>query len=130
MNKKCKQLGCTGVAIQGGYCSSHYRGPVSTDDMLHGGTRVRPDYHSLYNTRAWKRLRRSVMSDEPCCQRCLGNAIIKITTDIDHIVPHRGDHSLFYDRSNLQGLCHECHSWKTAREQGASGPMDFRVTDK
>ena len=129
MNKKCKQLGCVGVAVTDGYCSSHYRGPVSTDDMLRG-VRVRPDYHMLYNTRAWKRLRRSVMSDQPVCQRCLSNTIIEVTTDIDHIIPHKGDHHLFYDKDNLQGLCHKCHSWKTAREEGASVPMDFRVPDK
>ena len=39
-------------------------------------------------------------------------------TDVDHIRDHRGDWALFTDRSNLQSLCHSCHSRKTMREQG------------
>lgn len=42
-------------------------------------------------------------------------------TDVDHIVPHRGDPELLYDEANLQSLCHECHSKKTAREDGGFG---------
>ena len=37
-------------------------------------------------------------------------------TDVDHIVPHRGDRDLFWDRNNWQALCHSCHSKKTAAE--------------
>ncbi len=34
-------------------------------------------------------------------------------TDVDHISGDPSDNS----RENLQGLCHECHSSKTARER-------------
>ncbi|MCC7244019.1 MAG: HNH endonuclease [Acidobacteria bacterium] len=37
------------------------------------------------------------------------------TTDVDHIVSHRGNPKLFWWRQNLQGLCHGCHSRKTQR---------------
>ena len=37
-------------------------------------------------------------------------------TDVDHIVPHRGDMSLFWDVNNWQALCHECHARKTYAE--------------
>ena len=129
MNKKCKQLGCTGVAATEGYCSSHYRGPVSTDEVLRD-IPSRPHYHSLYNSGAWGRLRMSVLSEQPVCQRCQHYGITRATSDIDHIIPHKGDRTLFHDRSNLQGLCNECHGWKTAREQGARVPLDFRRADK
>jgi 5-methylcytosine-specific restriction protein A len=37
---------------------------------------------------------------------------------VDHIVPHRGDERLAFDRDNLQGLCKSCHDRKTATENG------------
>ena len=37
-------------------------------------------------------------------------------TDVDHIVPHRGDPRLFWDEENWQALCHSCHSKKTRNE--------------
>lgn len=40
---------------------------------------------------------------------------------VDHIVPHRGDMDLFWDRSNWQGMTTACHNRKTAREDGGYG---------
>ena len=37
-------------------------------------------------------------------------------TDVDHVIPFRGDMSLFWDESNWQALCHRHHSMKTRRE--------------
>ncbi len=37
-------------------------------------------------------------------------------TDVDHIVPYRGNMKVFWDRSNWQALCHRRHSRKTRRE--------------
>ena len=37
-----------------------------------------------------------------------------LATDVDHIVPHRGDPVLFWDQSNWQALCHSHHSIKTS----------------
>ena len=28
---------------------------------------------------------------------------------VDHVVPHRGDQTLFWDTSNWQALCKHCH---------------------
>lgn len=40
---------------------------------------------------------------------------------VDHIVPHKGDLSLFWSRSNWQSLCKRCHDIKTAMEDGGFG---------
>ena len=40
---------------------------------------------------------------------------------VDHIIPHKGDKVLFWDRSNWQPLCKTCHDTKTAREDGGFG---------
>jgi 5-methylcytosine-specific restriction protein A len=40
-----------------------------------------------------------------------------MATEVDHIIPHKGDMKLFWDSDNWQGLCKSCHSKKTAKEQ-------------
>jgi len=52
----------------------------------------------------------------PLCCGCGAEA-----TDVDHMMPHRGDPGLMYANENVQSLCHECHSRKTAREDGGFG---------
>lgn len=47
--------------------------------------------------------------------------LIEQATDLDHIEPHRGDMTLFWDHDNWQSLCHSCHSAKTASEDGGFG---------
>lgn len=68
--------------------------------------------HHFYASKRWKILRDEVRQAEPFCRICG-----QLMTDVDHVVPHRGDEALFFDRSNLQGLCLECHSAKTRRGQ-------------
>ncbi|MEC7815831.1 HNH endonuclease signature motif containing protein [Marinobacter alkaliphilus] len=57
----------------------------------------------------------------PLCAECSRQGRITAATDVDHIIPHRGDLKLFWSRSNWQSLCHPCHSRKTAREDGGFG---------
>lgn len=40
---------------------------------------------------------------------------------IDHIIPHKGDKALFWDKRNWQGLCTVCHTSKTNRFDGGYG---------
>lgn len=47
--------------------------------------------------------------------------IVVAATEVDHRIPHKGDMALFWDSDNWQGLCHDCHSYKTAREDGGFG---------
>lgn len=73
------------------------------------------DVRRLYRTARWSRLRTVVLSEEPLCRACMQDGQVTSATDVDHIQPHRGDLRLFWDRENLQALCHACHSSKTAR---------------
>jgi len=41
-------------------------------------------------------------------------------TVVDHVIPHRGDEALFWDRSNWRPLCKRCHDQKTRREDQTS----------
>lgn len=63
----------------------------------------------------WRKLRDMVLCRSPVCQTVGCN---KIATNVDHIIPKpMGDDSM----TNLQALCHSCHSRKTATEDGAFG---------
>jgi len=46
---------------------------------------------------------------------------VQAATVVDHIKPHRGDKTLFWERSNWQALCKQCHDIKTAKEDGGFG---------
>lgn len=41
---------------------------------------------------------------------CLAQGRITKATVVDHIIPHRGNKTLFNDPANLQSLCVKCHS--------------------
>lgn len=69
----------------------------------------------------WAQLRKRFLFDHPLCAKCLSEGRAVAATDVDHIVPHRGDQALMWDESNLQALCHSCHSRKTAAEDGGFG---------
>lgn len=65
------------------------------------------------NTARWQRLRAAVLAEHPLCSYCLQRAIVTPATDVDHADGNPGNN----DRSNLQSLCHECHSTKTMHER-------------
>ncbi|MGN8738508.1 HNH endonuclease signature motif containing protein [Bilifractor sp. HCP3S3_D3] len=54
---------------------------------------------------------RSIHSARSACDM----ASLHPATVVDHIVPHRGDPKLFWDRSNWQALCKRCHDKKTRK---------------
>lgn len=65
------------------------------------------------NTAAWQRVRADVLSREPLCRHCAARGLVVPATDVDHM-NGADDNRL----ESLQPLCHECHSRKTARDQG------------
>ena len=87
------------------------------------------DYSHLYGT-AWKKLRAAILRQRPLCVECEKIGRIVKATHLDHITPHRGDMALFHDTDNLQGLCHSCHSAKTAAEDGGFGNKAGKAKEK
>lgn len=70
----------------------------------------------LYKDKRWRLLRRKVLSSAPLCAECLKHNRLTPAVEVDHIVSHKGSEDLFFDEKNLQGLCKQCHSSKTAKE--------------
>lgn len=69
---------------------------------------TRPWRH-LYGTKRWQNLREQVLCDQPLCVMCLASDVVEMATVVDHIIPHKGDLDIFFDRENLQGLCKPHH---------------------
>lgn len=66
---------------------------------------------------AWQKLRASVLHrDAHLCQPCLSRNLVTPATQVDHIVPKADGGSDALD--NLQAICAECHTDKTARDKG------------
>ena len=63
----------------------------------------------------WQQERVRWLERHPLCIHCEAEGHIEPATDVDHITPHRGDQSLFWDRGNWQSLCKRHHSAKTGR---------------
>lgn len=69
----------------------------------------------------WQKARDGFLKKNPLCVHHLENNQVERSTVVDHIVPHKGDQTLFWDRTNWQALCKPCHDAKTAREDGGFG---------
>lgn len=49
--------------------------------------------------------------------RCAWPRCGAVATVVDHIIPHRGDDKLFWDRNNWQPLCKSCHDRHKQRQE-------------
>lgn len=58
---------------------------------------------------------------------CAARGVQSAAEVVDHIVPHRGDRELFWNRGNWQSLCKRCHDGRKQREErGAAIAFDER----
>lgn len=80
----------------------------------------RPTYHAWYKTERWRRYRIAYLAKHPWCVACQREQRRTFATEVDHVIPHRGDVNLFWSESNHQGLCESCHSKKTFKENGGT----------
>lgn len=63
----------------------------------------------------WKLARAGYLRKHPLCIFCERQGRITAATVVDHIVPHKGDMTLFWDSGNWQPLCKHCHDSVKAR---------------
>lgn len=69
-----------------------------------------------YNS-AWRKARKEYLEAHPLCVMCLEEGKYTKAEVVDHIIPHRMDMKLFWDRNNWQALCKRHHDLKTLREE-------------
>lgn len=69
---------------------------------------------------AWQKARARFLQAHPLCVMCQAMKPPRVTAAevVDHIIPHKGDQSLFWDANNWQPLCKQCHDrWKQKLEK-------------
>lgn len=112
--KPCGHIGCRAMAVAGGRCHKH-AGEIKQRDRDRGSAAKRGYGHK------WRIARDQYLSANPLCVECKRLDLLTASTEVDHVIPHRGDLGLFWRRSNWQALCKPCHSRKTASEDGGFG---------
>lgn len=69
----------------------------------------------------WQKAREGWLHSHPLCIYCERTGRVTAGSVVDHIVAHRGDMALFWDRTNWLTLCKPCHdSVKQAEEAGSA----------
>lgn len=117
--KPCRHSGC-GVLVRdgGSYCQAHKKVVrKQVEDRRESSTKRGYGYK-------WQQAREQFLREHPLCEcpecQC-GKLRVTPATVVDHIIPHKGDAKLFWDRKNWQAMAKQCHDRKTAREDGGWG---------
>ncbi len=82
---------------------------------------ARETAHQRGYTSRWQKARAGWLRSHPLCVHCQAEGRVRAANEVDHIVPHKGDSTLFWDNTNWQSLCKPCHSLKTSTEDGGFG---------
>ncbi|MBF2753923.1 MAG: HNH endonuclease [Gammaproteobacteria bacterium AqS3] len=78
--------------------------PKKEDRKFYGGVR-------------WKKVRKlAIARDDHLCVICRKHGEVKAGYEVDHIKPYQTNPELAYSLDNLQTLCHNCHTLKTAAD--------------
>lgn len=119
--KFCSHLGCNEL-VTDGYCDKHKEeNEIKNKEHKKELDRQRLSSAERGYDSKWRKSRKIFLQQHPLCVECLKENIITTATIVDHIVPHKGDRKLFWDRSNWQPLCKKHHDIKTAKEDGRWG---------
>lgn len=96
------------------YCPE--RRPCPAHDA---GRAHRPVSWGWYHLARWRHpvwgVRAQALRKNPLCQVCQREGVVTAATEVDHVIPHRGDPWLFWSVENCVGLCHQHHVEKTGR---------------
>lgn len=105
--KPCSKPGCLSLVENGSRCGNHKGTYVKARE------KQRPSARRRGYTNAWDKARLAFLIKHPFCKMHLERQMHEPATEVDHIIPHKGDMRLFWDTDNWQSLCKSCHSKKT-----------------
>lgn len=104
---------CGSIIPHGELCSCQ-RARLRERNRRHDKNRPRASARG-YN-HEWRKARDEFLIRFPFCAMCS-----KPATLVDHVIPHKGNDALFWDRQNWQPLCKPCHDrHKQRKEQSFS----------
>lgn len=110
----CNIPGCPNLT-DSAYCEAHAKARQRLVDSRRASSSERG------YTYRWQKASKNFLKRNPLCVQCLAEDEVKPSEVTDHIVPHKGDYKLFWDRNNWQALCKQHHDIKTAKEDGGFG---------
>jgi 5-methylcytosine-specific restriction protein A len=80
----------------------------------------------LIRSSAWRAASRAFLAEpgNSVCAYCR----LALATLVDHVIAHKGDEGLFWDRANWRPCCLRCNSSKAAQVEGGFGhrPGEFK----
>lgn len=116
--RACRYLNCPALAYAGMYCKEHAP-DESLRKRIFDSTRESSAKRGY--GRKWREARQVFLIANPLCAEHWSRREVVEATVVDHIIPHKGNLKLFWNRRNWQALCATCHSIKTVREDGGFG---------
>lgn len=86
-------------------------------------------------TAQWDRVAAAFKRDNPLCIGCEAVDRVELASVVDHIIPHKGDDTLFWDQANWQPCCTKHHDivkqqLERQYEQGLLNASDLRLDSK
>lgn len=142
--KPCRHPGCSALVSESGYCATHKKAVQAAQDKQRGSAHQRGygyrwqqasagfllknkycmcDRHKVVSER-YMLLDAHALNDGVMPDGWMAFMARNPPTRaevVDHIIPHRGDMKLFWQRSNWQAMSKSCHDAKTAKEDGGFG---------
>lgn len=99
----CAHPGCNEIVYTGSRCRAHV-------ETFHD-----QPYRQWYRSSRWREIRTTQLQREPWCAMCMAEGRMTPATEVDHIIPHRGNEHKFYS-GPFQSLCGKHHAMKTHGE--------------
>jgi len=114
-SRSCKTIGCGGIAEPDGFCVHCHTIGKARDP--------RPSARERGYDESWRVYSKRYLSEHFFCVDPFNrHPLIKLQSEVvDHIIPHRGNRGVFWDKKNHQPLCTSCHNFKTATYDGGFG---------
>lgn len=111
--KPCNKPGCPRL-VNGPYCDEH--AVIIKKKNWQRIDRGRESSTKRGYGYKWKKARDGFLAYNPLCAQCLKHELTVAANVVDHIIPHKGNMKLFWNRDNWQPLCVTCHNRKSAGE--------------
>jgi 5-methylcytosine-specific restriction protein A len=113
--RPCKNGGCPYLVNEGAvFCRSCIERGV-----IHPVSDYRAQHNAMYDSPEWRRYSKDYRDAHPLCadpyHRHVGET--RAVHAVDHITPHCGNRSLFWNPKNHQPLCEACHNWKSTQDK-------------
>jgi 5-methylcytosine-specific restriction enzyme A len=124
----CRKPFCQALVEEPGLCKDHR----NQRDREYYAKRAAQGRTGWYSTPEWKANREAYLRQHPFCEcevckKALASGERPDEAQVlDHIIPHEGDESLFWDPRNWQAMSKRHHDRKTATEDGGFGRESAR----